>query len=149
MESAYPGPKDRTTGVLAHDSFLEALEDPDLTLQVQAQNPRNLDGALKIAQRMEAVIQTVHNRVSKPDRAVSKATAGQEDQVSEKDPWLEQLAKAVQQLNQQLGQLKTGGPEEGAIVSNQGQAGSPADRLGQGVGRGGQPGRSRYAVGNF
>ena len=50
MVLAYPGPQDMTTQILARDSFLEALEDPQLTVQVQAQNPRNLDGALRIAQ---------------------------------------------------------------------------------------------------
>ena len=129
MSLAYLGPQDRTTEALALDSFLEALEDPEFTVQVQAQNPRNLDGALRIAQRMEAVFQTVHSRISKPVPAVSEAMAGQEVQVSEKDPWVEQLAKAVQQLNQQLSQLKARGPEEVAIVSNHGQAGSPAGSI--------------------
>ena len=86
---------------------------------------------------MEAVFQTVHSRVSKPVPVVNEAMAGQEVQVSEKDLWVEQLAKTVQQLNQQLGQLKARGPEAVAIVSNHDQAGSPADRLGQGSGRGG------------
>ena len=49
MVLAYPGPQDRTTEVFACDSFLEALEDPELIVQVQAQNPPNLDSALRVA----------------------------------------------------------------------------------------------------
>ena len=72
MVLAYPGPQDRTTEILVRDSFLEALEDPKLIVQVQAQNPPNLDSALRVAQRMESVFQTVHTRASKPVRVVSE-----------------------------------------------------------------------------
>ena len=76
MVLAYPGSKDRTTAVLARDYFLEALEDSELVVDVQAQNPPNLDSALCIIQRMEAVFQTVHSRVSKPVRVVSEEKRG-------------------------------------------------------------------------
>ena len=72
MVLAYPGSQDRTTEVLARDSFLEALEDPELIVQVQAQNPPNLNSALRVAQRMEAVFHMVHTRASKPVRVVSE-----------------------------------------------------------------------------
>lgn len=93
MVLAYPGPQDRTTDVLVR---LDALEDPGLVVQVQAQNSHNLDSALHIAQRMEAVFQTVHSRDSKPVQAVRKNTALKEVQHNAKDPWVEQLTKAVQ-----------------------------------------------------
>ena len=76
MVLAYSGPQDRTTEVLACDSFLEALEDPELTVQVQAQNPPNLDSALRLAQRMKAVFQTFHTGTSKPVRIVSEGPVG-------------------------------------------------------------------------
>ena len=91
---------------MARDSFLEALEDPELIVQVQALNPPNLDSTLRVAQRMEAVFQTVHTRASKPVRVVSEGPVGPVFVERVKDPWIEQLTKAVQQLNQQLSQAK-------------------------------------------
>ena len=75
MVLAYPGPQDRTTEVLARDSFPEALENPKLIVQVQAQNQPNLDIALR-AQRMEAAFQTVNTRASKPVRVVNEGPVG-------------------------------------------------------------------------
>ena len=37
MVLAFPGPTDHTTDLVARDLFIEALEDPDLVIQVQAQ----------------------------------------------------------------------------------------------------------------
>ena len=76
MVLAYPGSQDRTIEVLARDYFLEALEDPELIIHVQAHNPHNLDSALRITQRMDSVLQTVHSRVSKPVRVVSEEKRG-------------------------------------------------------------------------
>ena len=106
MVLAYPGPRDRSTEVLASDSFLEALEDQELIFQVQAQNSPNLNSALRVAQRMEAVFQTVHTRASKSVRIVREGPMGPVVGERAKDPWMEQLTKAVQQLNQQLSQVK-------------------------------------------
>lgn len=74
MVLAYPGSQDRTTEILARDSFQEALEDPALIVQLQVQNPPNMDSALRVAQRMEAAFQTVHTRASKPFRVVIEGT---------------------------------------------------------------------------
>ena len=95
-----PGPQDRTTQILALDSFLEAIEDPELIVQVQAQNSPNLDRALRVVQRMEAVFHTDHSRASKPVRVLSEGPAGPEVNEKMKDPRVEQLANSVQQLNQ-------------------------------------------------
>ena len=54
MVLGYRGPQDKTTEGLGRDSFLEALEDPEVIVQEQAQNPPNLDSALSVDQRMEA-----------------------------------------------------------------------------------------------
>ena len=56
MDLTYPGPQDRTKEMLAHDSFLEAVEDRQIIVQLQAQNAPNLDSALRVAQLMEAVL---------------------------------------------------------------------------------------------
>ena len=82
--------------MLARDSFPEALEDPELIVEVQAQNPPNWDSALRVAQRMEAVFQIVHTRASKPVRVVSEGPVGPVVGERVKDPWIEQLTKAVQ-----------------------------------------------------
>ena len=99
MVLAYPGPQDRTTEILARDSFLETLEDPELIVQVQAQNPSNLNSALRVAQRMEAAFQTVNTRASKPVRVVSEDPVGPGAHEKARDPWVEELAKTIQQLN--------------------------------------------------
>ena len=97
MVIAYPGPQDITTEGLARDSPLEALEDTELIVQVQTQNPPDLDSALGVAQRTEAVLQTVHTRASKPVRVVSEGPVVGERAT---EPCIDQLTKAVQQLNQ-------------------------------------------------
>lgn len=89
MVLTFPQLQDRTTEVLARDSFLEALEDPELIVQVQAQFPPNLDCALRIAQLVEAVFQTIHSRVNKPVRVVSEDTVGTVIKGGVKDPWVE------------------------------------------------------------
>ena len=76
MILAYHGFHDRTTAVLTRDYFLEALENPEVVVHVQAQNPPNLDSALRVTQRMEAMFQTVNSRVSKPVRVVSEEKRG-------------------------------------------------------------------------
>ena len=55
---------------------------------------------------MEAVFQTVHTRSSKSVRGVSEGPVGPVVGKTVKNPWIEQLTKAVQQLNQQLSQSK-------------------------------------------
>ena len=55
---------------MARDVFLEALNDPDLILQIQAQRSSDLDSALRVAQYMEAVVKSLPGRPSKPVRTV-------------------------------------------------------------------------------
>ena len=55
MVLAYPGPQDRATEILARDSFLEELEEPELIDQIQAQNPPNMDSDLRVARPMKAI----------------------------------------------------------------------------------------------
>ena len=70
MVMASPGPTDRTTEIVARDVFLDALDDPELTFQIHAQRPRDLDSAVQIAQYKEAVMRSLPCRSSKPVRAV-------------------------------------------------------------------------------
>ena len=69
-------------------------------MQVPAQNPPDLASALRIAQRREVVFQTIHSKASKPVRVVMEVPpTGAATKVETKDPWVEQLVKAIQQLN--------------------------------------------------
>ena len=130
---AYPGPQDRTTEVLGLDFFLEALEDPDLIVKVQAQNPPNLDSALRVVQRMAAVFQMVHTRASKLVRIVSDGPVGPVVGKRARDPWMEQLTKAVQHLNQPLSQAKD--PALGSTVVCNDPPAPPANRCDRGPNR--------------
>ena len=56
--------------------FLDALDDPEVTLQVHTQRPRDLDAAVQMAQYMEAVKHLFRSRSSKPVRAVMQAGDG-------------------------------------------------------------------------
>ena len=74
MVMAFPRPTDRTTDIVARDVFVEALEDPELIIQVQAQRPADLASALQVAQHMEAVKRTLTSKTSKLARAVVQGT---------------------------------------------------------------------------
>ena len=49
MVLAFPGAADRTTDNVARDVVIEALEDFELVIEVQAQRPAYLDSALQVA----------------------------------------------------------------------------------------------------
>ena len=83
-------------------------------MQVQAQNSPDLPSALCIAQRMEAVLQTMHSKASKPVRVVMEDHAGTAVTEEGRDPLVEQLAKAIQQLDQLLPQANAKGSEPGS-----------------------------------
>lgn len=102
MVLAYPSPQDRTNEISAWDSFREALKDPDLFVQVQAQKQPDLASAFRIAQRMEANFKSMQSRARKLVRVVMEDPAGAVIRVEARDPLVEQLAKAIQQLNQRL-----------------------------------------------
>ena len=56
MSLAYPEDNDSTMARhVARDAFLSAMDDADLELKVLEREPKNLDSALQIAQRVEAV----------------------------------------------------------------------------------------------
>ena len=70
MVMVFPGPTDRTTEIVARDVFLEALDDTELTFQIHAQHPRDLDSAVRITHYIEAVMRSLPSRSSKPVRTV-------------------------------------------------------------------------------
>ena len=74
MMLPFPGPADRTTDVVARDVFIEAIEDPELVIQVRAQRSADLDAALRVAQHMESVMKYLLNKSSKPVRTVVQGT---------------------------------------------------------------------------
>jgi len=59
MSLAYPGEKSRMAEKLARDSFLTALDDPELDIKIREREPPDLDSALQIAQRYEVFKGTV------------------------------------------------------------------------------------------
>ena len=73
MVMAFTGPTDRTTEIVARDVFLDAQDDAELTIQIHAQRPRDLESAVQIAQYMEAVTCSLSSRSSKPVRAVMQS----------------------------------------------------------------------------
>jgi hypothetical protein len=54
MSLAYIGPITSTIEIVAHDAFLEALDDSHLRVRILEREPKNLEEALKIATRLEA-----------------------------------------------------------------------------------------------
>ena len=50
---AYPGPSNYMTDLAAKDSFVDALDDKELMIRVMEREPKNLEEAFKIAERME------------------------------------------------------------------------------------------------
>ena len=49
----YPGPSNYMTDLAAKDSFVDALDDKELMIRVMEREPKNLEEAFKIAERME------------------------------------------------------------------------------------------------
>ena len=67
---AYPGSPNDTTEMVVRDAFLEALDDPELVVHIQAQKPSSLDSAVRVAQHKEAVLHSVGSKHSHPVRTV-------------------------------------------------------------------------------
>jgi hypothetical protein len=53
MALAYPGERSSLAEHIARDSFLTALDDPELELRIREHDPPNLDSAVKMALRFE------------------------------------------------------------------------------------------------
>ena len=70
MVMAFPDSQDSTTDVIARDVFLDALEDAELVIQIQAQRPRDLVSALQTAQHMESVMKAAAIKNGRPIRVV-------------------------------------------------------------------------------
>ena len=70
MVLAYPGPPNKTSEMAARDAVLEALDDAELVIHIQAQKPTSLDSAVRVAQRMEAVLHSAGGRSDRPVRTV-------------------------------------------------------------------------------
>ena len=59
MAMALSGVIDRTTEIVALGGLLEALEEPEFIVQIQSQRPMDLESAVRLADQMEAVMQTL------------------------------------------------------------------------------------------
>ena len=55
MSLAYPGESSALSGIVGRDAFLEALDDQALRVRILEKEPNNLDDALNIACRLEAI----------------------------------------------------------------------------------------------
>ena len=126
MMLSYPGDQSPIAESLAKEHFIVALEDPELELKVREREPRTLDSALKVAQRLEVfrtavrqprlcdVRQVTENQkepfietVAKVERDVPKAAALESREVHREtsgenvqDSWRENLLKRVKELEQ-------------------------------------------------
>ncbi len=71
MILAYPGHKSELYDHLARDTFLAALDDdPDLQLKIREREPKNLESAVRIAQRLEVLKTAVQNSIGSRPRGV-------------------------------------------------------------------------------
>jgi len=61
MAMAYPGEKSSLSEHIARDSFLTALGDAELELKVREREPKDLDEAVGISQRIEVFRNTVES----------------------------------------------------------------------------------------
>ena len=126
MMLSYPGDQSPIAENLAKEHFIVALEDPELELKIREREPRTLDSALKVAQRLEVfktavrqprpcdVWQVTENQeepfietVAKVGRDVPKATALESLEVYREtsgedvqDSWKDDLLKRVKELEQ-------------------------------------------------
>ena len=55
MVLAYHGPPNKTTEIVPKDAFLQALDDAEPVIHIQAPKPTSHDSAVRVAQHMEAV----------------------------------------------------------------------------------------------
>ena len=56
MILAYPGPPNKTMGMVRRNAFLEAVNDPELVIDIQAHKPMSLNSAVQVAQYMEVML---------------------------------------------------------------------------------------------
>ena len=74
---AYPGPKSYMSDIAAKDSFIDALDDKELMIRVMEREPKNLEEAFKIAERMELYSKRIDNsdRTENETKAKNKVRA--------------------------------------------------------------------------
>ncbi|ESN94948.1 hypothetical protein HELRODRAFT_184477 [Helobdella robusta] len=81
MSLAYPGEQSRLATHLARDFFLSALDNAELELKVREKEPKNIDDALRFAQRLE-VSKMVVDSSHRFDPQVKDFQAGAENMES-------------------------------------------------------------------
>ena len=87
MSLAYPGDQSNAMSqVVARDSFLSALNDPELEENVRKHEPNDLDEACRIAQRLEVIHLTVRAAsVGQRGHQVRQVNEDVEDQGTQED----------------------------------------------------------------
>ena len=78
MSLAYPGEKSSMAEHIARDTFLSALDDPDLELKIREREPKDLESTVKLAQRFE-VFKTQVETTSGIRHKVTRSTSQQQD----------------------------------------------------------------------
>ena len=73
MAMAFLGPAERTTDVVARNVSIEALEDPELVIQIQAHRPADF-GFRCAGDTLEAVMNSITSKPSRPVRVVIRIT---------------------------------------------------------------------------
>ena len=104
MALAYPGKKSRMSENVARDSFLTALNDPELKLKIRERETASLDEALKIAQRLEIFKSAVGMSVSGRQKVNRQVVDDVSDEVScvNLEIKVKKLEKETAQVNRQV-----------------------------------------------
>ena len=91
---------------IGRDQFIEALDLPDVRVQVRRARPSNLGKALTLALEEEAFLQLECNKGFLPQKVVASASQ-QNTSVSQQSTLVnEEMEKKLKQIEQTLGELK-------------------------------------------
>ena len=118
---AYPGPSNYLSDITAKDAFVDALDDRELMIRVMEREPKNLEEAFKISERMELYSKRVENSErNEPDgkqknkiRVTAVSDANNEmSMIVENQKVMQQQINTLVQMMQQQCQQKTYSPRE-------------------------------------
>ena len=104
MVRAYPGPPKKTTEIVNRDAILEALDDQELIIHIQAQKPTSLDSEVRLAQHMEVVLHLPDSKYSRPVPTVVREPEGLKADEEAKEQMINQglMLSALKDLVQQI-----------------------------------------------
>jgi len=88
------------------DCFVDALADPDLILQVRQQNPKTLDEALRVAQRLEIWAKNTDHLRNEDKRSREDKRLREITKADKSDQKTESLTKAHEALKREMAEYK-------------------------------------------